>query len=682
MAHVSEEARELSETPVAQIFAGPGEMRALCRRFDWAATPLGPVDTWSHSLRTIVATLLASRHPMFLFWGPDLVQLFNDAYRPSFGQGGRHLRALGARGAEFWTEIWDIIGPQIAQVMAGGEATWHEDHLVPIERNGRIEEVYWTYSYSPAFDDDGSIAGVLVVCQETTQSVRVAAALRESESKYRALFNSLDAGICVFEMIFDERGSPIDYRFVEVNPAFERQTGLVGAVGRTARELIPTLESHWFDIYGRVATTGEPVRFQNGSEPMGRWFDVFAFRIGAPEQRRVALLFNDVTAMHVADREREQLLAEAERARRAAESERSRTVSILEAMADSYALLDSEFRLISVNGAMERAVGMVRDKMLGRTLWELFPGTSGTDFERYYRKVATEQVEVHFRHTYADARLEIVVDVDAYPTDNGGIAIFWRDVTEGVRSEAERARLLAEAEAARADAEGANRAKSEFLAVMSHELRTPLNAIGGYAELMEMGIRGPVTPQQREDLTRIQTSQRHLLGLINEVLNYAKLETGSVQFDITDVRAREVLLAAELLVAPQARAKGLVLSVTDCAATLTVRADMEKLRQIVVNLASNAVKFTNAGGRIEMSAAEDSAGVSIWVRDSGIGIPADRLEAIFDPFVQVRSDLTRPHEGTGLGLAISRDLARGMGGDLTVQSTLGVGSTFTVLLPR
>ena len=216
---------------------------------------------------------------------------------------------------------------------------------------------------------------------------------------------------------------------------------------------------------------------------------------------------------------------------------------------------------------------------------------------------------------------------------------------------------------------------------MSHELRTPLNAIGGYAELMEMGIRGPVTEQQREDLARIQRSQRHLLGLVNEVLNYAKLETGTVHYDIGEVLVLDVLAGAEALVAPQARAKDLSLSIDRCPPALTVRADAEKLRQILVNLLSNAVKFTDPGGQVELGCRAEGGLVHVYVRDTGIGIEADQLERIFEPFVQVRADLTRTAEGTGLGLAISRDLARGMGGDLSAESTPGAGSTFTLTLP-
>jgi len=256
------------------------------------------------------------------------------------------------------------------------------------------------------------------------------------------------------------------------------------------------------------------------------------------------------------------------------------------------------------------------------------------------------------------------------------------DVTDRVRlDQAERA-ARAEAERARAAAEEANRAKSEFLAVMSHELRTPLNAIGGYAELIEMGIRGPVTGQQREDLRRIQQSQKHLLGLINEVLNYARVEAGSVQYALEDVSLAAVAASAEAMVRPQVRARGLTLAVAPIEGGLAGRADREKLQQVLLNLLSNAVKFTEPGGSIVLEWEEMGDRVALHVRDTGIGIAPEKLESVFEPFVQVGRALNAPAEGAGLGLAISRDLARGMGGDLVAVSEPGAGSTFTVLLPR
>jgi signal transduction histidine kinase len=252
-------------------------------------------------------------------------------------------------------------------------------------------------------------------------------------------------------------------------------------------------------------------------------------------------------------------------------------------------------------------------------------------------------------------------------------------VAEAARREAESARLAAEE--ARTIAESASRAKSEFLAVMSHELRTPLNAIGGYVQLIDMGIHGPVTHAQRDALERIRRSQHHLLGLINDVLNLARIETGRVEYAIETLPLADVVAGLGPMIEPQLAAKGLSYAVDLPPAPVAIRADREKLAQIFLNLLSNAVKFTDAGGAVTVRARAVDGRVEIAVRDTGIGIPTEKLEAIFEPFVQVRSGPTRAAEGAGLGLAISRDLARGMGGELTVASAPGEGSTFTLTLP-
>jgi len=237
------------------------------------------------------------------------------------------------------------------------------------------------------------------------------------------------------------------------------------------------------------------------------------------------------------------------------------------------------------------------------------------------------------------------------------------------------------AEEARHTAESANAAKSQFLAAMSHELRTPLNAICGYVQLMEMGLHGPITPEQSGDLERIKTNQQHLLRLINDILNFTKLDAGQVEYRVMDVPVDATLRATEAMVMPQMRFAGLEYVYDGCDPTLTVYADRDKTQQILLNVLSNAVKFTPRGGCIRVSCTMHTSDVDIRISDTGIGIPADKLEAVFDPFVQVERRLNQPVEGIGLGLAISRELACGMGGDLTVVSRVGIGSTFILRLP-
>ena len=259
-----------------------------------------------------------------------------------------------------------------------------------------------------------------------------------------------------------------------------------------------------------------------------------------------------------------------------------------------------------------------------------------------------------------------------------GFAKVTRDLTE--RRAAEQ-RALADARHV-ATAESANVAKSEFLTAMSHELRTPLNAIGGYTDLLSLGLGGPITSQQLDYLERIRHSQQHLMGIITDLLNFSSIEAGQITYDTAPVLLSKVVDSVIALVEPQSLAKGVLLERDTRATDLTVLGDRSKVDQILLNLLSNAIKFTSSGGKITLSTSSTDDAASISVADTGRGIPIEKYEAIFEPFVQLGRSLSSAHEGTGLGLAISRDLARAMNGDLTVSSVEGAGSTFTLTLPR
>ena len=348
----------------------------------------------------------------------------------------------------------------------------------------------------------------------------------------------------------------------------------------------------------------------------------------------------------------------------------------------------------AVNSTLATMLGYDRGEIVGRHVESLFTVAGRIFFQTHiYPLVRLKgKAEELFLLMCRKDGGEVGVLLNAARRERGGQALIdcvAMEVRERRKYEEALLRARQAAEAANAELaertralEAANQAKSQFLAVMSHELRTPLNAIGGYAQLLELGVHGPITDQQRVALERIQRAQRHLLRLINNVFNLARIEAGRVEYTMEDVEIDELVRNVLPMVEPQMATGGLR-SVTAVPAGLRVRADREKVQQILINLLTNAVKFTPAGGTITVTA--EAAGddrVLINVIDTGIGIPADKLASVFEPFIQVDASHTRRTEGSGLGLAISRDLARGMGGDLTARSEEGKGSTFVLTLPR
>jgi signal transduction histidine kinase len=348
--------------------------------------------------------------------------------------------------------------------------------------------------------------------------------------------------------------------------------------------------------------------------------------------------------------------------------------------------------------ATESLVSRLR-ALLGSHLSEGFVGVPLVTRGRVVGLLATVRADGGSPTREDEWLLSALADQVAAPLENARLATQLESsalLAENVRLyESERAaRITAEAaqrdaEAARDAAVQADMSKTAFLAAMSHELRTPLNAIAGYVEILEMGLRGPVTPEQAYDLNRIKASQSHLLSLISDVLDYARLGAGQTELQIADIDLVAVLRETEAMVMPQLLAKGLDYAFNPGTERLIVRADKQRLQQIVLNLLTNAIKFTEAGGQISMDcgAVGDAAGdgtarfARVRVKDTGPGIPHDRIASIWQPFVQLGRKLSRPTEGVGLGLAISGDLARQLGGELSVVSEIDVGSIFTLTLP-
>jgi PAS domain S-box-containing protein len=352
-------------------------------------------------------------------------------------------------------------------------------------------------------------------------------------------------------------------------------------------------------------------------------------------------------------------------------------------------VLDPHGYILTWNRGAERLKGYTRDQIVGSHFSVFYLEQDRSDGHPEYELAIAAQrgrfEEEGWRVRRDGTHFWANVVITALRRDGElvGYAKVTRDLSERKRAEEERERLVESERAARHEAEAANRAKGEFLATVSHELRTPLNAIAGYVQLLEMGIHGALAPRQEEALGRIRRNHEHLLVLINDLLQFTRIQAGHLEVRREAVPVARVLAEIEAMVVPPGTGHGPTFRCEPCEPGLEVVGDRERIEQVLLNLVSNAIKFTGAGGRTQVTAVRSGQSVHFRVRDTGPGIAPDKLEAIFEPFIQVRDLATgdSSRQGVGLGLAISRDLARAMGGELTVESTQGTGSVFTLTLP-
>jgi PAS domain S-box-containing protein len=612
-------------------------------------------------------------------------------------KGYAHEEVIGRHCSLFYPPEDVERGKPARELLVAAESGRFEDEGWRVRKDGSR---FWAnVVITPLRLPNGALIGFAKVIRDLTQRRQVEDALRRSEARLTGIIASaMDAIISVNE----------EQRIVVFNAAAEAMFRCPAheAVGKSLNRFIPQRfrEAHatHIDAFARTGVTSRSMWTPGtlvGLRADGTEFPIEATisQVETGGQKFFTVILRDVT--------------ERKRAEEVLRQTEAKLGGIIASAMDAIISVNEAHEIVVFNAAAEHIFGCPAADAIGSSIHRFLPGRFRAAHERHIRAFATTGVTTR---SMGELRplMALRVDGTEFPieatisqVDVGGQRLFTvilRDITERKRSEAERDRLLREAERqterlrqqaealedsnrelARLahEAAAANKAKSEFLAMMSHELRTPLNAIGGYAQLLEMELRGPITAEQRTDLHRIQRSGQHLLAVINNILNFARLEAAQLEYNLTDVVLADAIAEVSVLLEPQMSAKAITYDARVCDRELAVRADVDKLRQILLNLLTNATKFTEPGGRISVECVTGPDHVEIRVRDTGCGIALDEIERIFEPFVQLERSLTNTVQGTGLGLAISRDLARGMDGDLVVESVVGVGSTFTVALP-
>ncbi len=517
----------------------------------------------------------------------------------------------------------------------------------------------------------------LAMCEQITDGFdfigdhqQAESALRQSEERYRTLFESIDEGFCVIEVLFDENDTPKDYRFLETNPAFENQTGLQQAIGKTVSQLVPNLEDLWVETYGKIALTGESLRFENCSEAMNRWFDVYAFRIGQPRERKVALLFKDISEVKRIEQEREQV-------KKALQASEAQSRNILASITDAFVALDQNWQFTYVNQQAEKLLNYSPGDLIGKDFWVEFSGLIGSELEQMHRRVMRTRVADTLTAFYPDHNRWY--EVRTYPAAKG-ITIYFRNVTDRKRIEQEREQLLQREQAAREAAETANQIKDEFLAVLSHELRSPLNPILGWSKLLQQGKLDPTKTTIAIDT--IERNARLQVQLIEDLLDISRILRGKMSLTMMPVDLSSVIAAALETVRLAAEAKSIEIQTIASPGVGIAMGDSGRLQQVVWNLLSNAVKFTPPAGKVTIKLALKGNYSQIQVTDTGKGIQSDFLPYVFEHFRQEDGGITRKFGGLGLGLAIVKQIIEMHGGTVAAASPgVGQGATFTVTIP-
>ena len=537
-------------------------------------------------------------------------------------------------------------------------------------------EIPVVYSVSPIVVNGKPYGGVITFADDSLHR-HDKEQLKASEDRYRTLFNSIDEGFALIEMIFDSSGTPVDYLFLDVNPTFENQTGLVNAVGKTACELVPDLESHWFEIYGNVARTGEPTRFIEGSDSMGRWFSVYATRVGGDSSKKVVLLFSDISDRKRSEAERERLLS---------------TVQIAhDQMADIFR--QAPAFMCTLRGP-HHVFDMVNERYLQLVGWRELAGKTVSEalpevIDQGYIQILDDVFNTGKPFVGKDASVRLQRSVDGEPEERtidfvylplkdvdgkiSGILVHGIDITERKRAEEDLRRLAL-------DLSEADRRKTEFLATLAHELRNPLAPIQNGLEVMKYAKSDPAALERTREIMQRQIS--HMVHLINDLLDIARITSGKVELKKQRVTLESVVKSAVETIMPLIELNHHQLTVQIPPQEIMLDIDPARLSQVISNLLTNAAKYTKNGGRIALNAEVINGQMELTITDNGVGIPSDQLQSIFEMFTQVGRNMSLAQGGLGIGLSLVKHMVEMHGGTVHALSDgTGHGSTFTIRLP-
>jgi PAS domain S-box-containing protein len=681
----------------ADFLAGGGEMGALTRAYDWSTTPLGKPETWPQSLRTALRILLNTNHPMFIWWGPELVQFYNDAYRRTLGS-ERHPSALGQRGRECWDEIWPTIGPQIEQVMSGGGATWHENQLVPVTRHGRLEQVYWTYGYSP-IDEGNGIGGVLVVCRDVTREYLAAAALREREAELARVQQVGRVGGIEVDLRtgFRNHRTP-EYLLIHGLPpdaVNETHEDWVGRIHPDDRE---TTETKFCDaVAGDAREYNVQYRIIRPSDGETRWISVKSTIERDAQGTAVRLIgaHTDVTEQVLAEQalrqseERYRKLADqlaelsATLAQRVEEKTREHD-RIWNVSQDLLMVADRNGVWQTANPAWTRTLGWSEAELLNRTSeWLEHPDDNGITRAQVLKLgagEATVRFESRVRHKDGSYRWLSWTGVPDPGYDQ--IYAVARDVTTE-KAAAERLKAAEEAllQSQKMEAVG------QLTGGIAHDFNNLLTGIVGSLDLLQTRLNLGRTDNFARYINAAMTSANRAAALTHRLLAFARrqplipkgVDVNRLVSSLEDLLCRTIGEAIDLQIA----------AADDVWPTLC---DPNQLESALLNLTINARDAMPDGGkltiatsnvRLDSITAETPAlppgdYVCIAVTDTGVGMSAEVAARAFDPFFT-----TKPiGQGTGLGLSMIYGFARQSNGHAIIDSRIGRGTTVRLYLPR